>query len=194
MGVVSGLVLFAVIWAMCFLIALPIRVKTQGDLHDIVPGTHAGAPEHHYLGRKALWVTLAAAVLWAIVAAIILSGRITVDDVETWFRAGAWSGRDIRGQARQNILLKLRDRGQWLGQKAIRAYRHRFRFKMGVGRHRKNYFDPWLKRREFRDQVQPVPVRQAEVHDQDRGTVNLQMPPGGSQAIGPPDSRTGTQA
>ena len=45
MGVTSALVLFAVIWAMVFLIALPIRVQTQGDLGEIVPGTHAGAPE-----------------------------------------------------------------------------------------------------------------------------------------------------
>ena len=38
MGIVSGLVLFAIIWSMTFLIALPIRVQTQGDLKDIVPG------------------------------------------------------------------------------------------------------------------------------------------------------------
>ncbi|MCX7560305.1 DUF1467 family protein [Sulfitobacter sp. F26204] len=95
MGIVSGLVLFAIIWAMVFLIALPIRVQTQGDLNDIVPGTHAGSPEHHHLRKKALWTTLVALVVWGIVAAIILSGRISVDDVESLFRAGAWSGRDI---------------------------------------------------------------------------------------------------
>jgi predicted secreted protein len=95
MGITSGLVLYAVIWSLTFLIALPIRVQTQGDLKDIVPGTHAGAPEHHHLRRKAFWTTIVAAVIWAIVATIILSGWISVDDVESWFRAGAWSGRDI---------------------------------------------------------------------------------------------------
>ena len=49
MGIVSGLVLFAVIWSMTFLIALPIRVQTQGDAGEVVPGTHAGAPEQHHL-------------------------------------------------------------------------------------------------------------------------------------------------
>jgi predicted secreted protein len=97
MAVTSGIVLFAVIWAMTFLIALPIRVQTQGDLKDIVPGTHAGAPEHHHLKKKAVWTTVVAAVLWAIVATVILSEWISVDDVEQWFRAGAWSGRDIDG-------------------------------------------------------------------------------------------------
>lgn len=95
MGPVSGLVLYAVIWSMVFLIALPIRVQTQGDLNDIVPGTHAGSPEHHHLKKKAWWTTGISLVLWAICATIILGGYITVDDVESWFRAGAWSGREI---------------------------------------------------------------------------------------------------
>lgn len=95
MGVVSGLVLYAVIWSMVFLIALPIRVQTQGDLDDIVPGTHAGSPEHHHLRKKAFWTTLVTVVIWGIVATVILSDWISVDDVESWFRAGAWSGREI---------------------------------------------------------------------------------------------------
>lgn len=95
MGPVSGLVLFAVIWSMVFLIALPIRVQTQGDLNEIVPGTHAGSPEHHHLKKKAQWTTAISLVIWAITATIILSGWISVDDVEGWFRAGAWSGREI---------------------------------------------------------------------------------------------------
>ncbi|MBB4175238.1 DUF1467 family protein [Sulfitobacter noctilucicola] len=97
MGITSGLVLFAVIWSMVFLIALPIRVETQGDLDDVVPGTHAGSPEHHHLKKKAIWTTIIACILWAIIATIILSEWISVDDVESWFRAGAWSGRDIDG-------------------------------------------------------------------------------------------------
>ena len=55
MGPVSGLVLYAVIWTLCFLVALPIRVQTQGDLDDVVPGTHAGAPEP-VAGKRALQV------------------------------------------------------------------------------------------------------------------------------------------
>ena len=57
MAVMSGIVLFTVIWSMVFMILLPVRVQTQGDLGQIVEGTHAGAPEHHYLKKKALWTT-----------------------------------------------------------------------------------------------------------------------------------------
>ena len=92
MGVVSGLVLYAVIWAMTFFIALPIRVQTQGDLNDIVPGTHAGAPEHHHLKTKAWWTTFVAIILWCIIAGIILSEWISVDDIEQFLHPAATSG------------------------------------------------------------------------------------------------------
>ena len=84
MGITSGLVLYAVIWFMTFLVVLPIRVETQGDKGKIVPGTHAGAPENHYLKQKALITTGLALLLWAIIAGIILSGVISVNDFD-WF-------------------------------------------------------------------------------------------------------------
>lgn len=87
MGITSALVLFAVIWSMTFLIVLPIRVQTQGDLGKIVPGTHAGAPEVHNLRKKA-WITTAISlVLWAVISAIILLEVITVRDLD-WFDRG----------------------------------------------------------------------------------------------------------
>ncbi|MEP5633450.1 MAG: DUF1467 family protein [Tateyamaria sp.] len=84
MGITSALVLYAVIWWMCFLIALPIKVQTQGDLGNIEPGTHAGAPEHHHLKRKAWIVTGVAFVLWCIIAGVIISGWISLSDMG-WF-------------------------------------------------------------------------------------------------------------
>ena len=44
MSITSAIVLFAIVWFMVFFIALPIRLKTQGDVGEIVPGTQAGAP------------------------------------------------------------------------------------------------------------------------------------------------------
>lgn len=84
MGITSALVLFAVIWSLTFLIVLPIRVKTQGDLGDVVPGTHAGAPEVHNIGKKAKITTGISLVLWAVIATIILSEVISVRDLD-WF-------------------------------------------------------------------------------------------------------------
>ena len=67
---------------------LPIRIKTQGDLGEIVPGTHAGAPEEHHLKKKAWITTLIAVILWAIIAGIIISGLITVRDFDWMNRLG----------------------------------------------------------------------------------------------------------
>jgi len=82
MTITAALVLFAVIWFMTLLIVLPIRIKTQGDLGDIVPGTHAGAPEVHHMKKK-MWITTGiSVVLWAIIAGIIVSGMISVRDFD----------------------------------------------------------------------------------------------------------------
>ncbi len=88
MGITSGIVLYAVIWFMTFLMVIPIRLKTQGDVGEVVPGTHAGAPEHHYLKAKAKITTVASAVIWAIAFWIITSGMITVRDLDMFNRMG----------------------------------------------------------------------------------------------------------
>ena len=84
MGITSALVLYAVFWWMVFLIALPFKIQTQGDLGKVEPGTHAGAPEIHHMKKKAWITTFVALVLWGITVAIILSGWITMDDL-SWF-------------------------------------------------------------------------------------------------------------
>ena len=88
MGITSALVLFAVIWSLMFLIILPIRVKTQGDLGEIVPGTHAGAPEVHNIGKKAKITTVLSLILWGIISTIIISEVITVRDLDWFGRMG----------------------------------------------------------------------------------------------------------
>lgn len=90
MGITSGIVLFAVIWFLVFFVALPIRIKTQGDVGDVVPGTQAGAPHIHGMKKKAWITTGVAAVLWGIIAWIIISGAITVSDLDYFGRLG-WS-------------------------------------------------------------------------------------------------------
>lgn len=84
MGIASGIVLFMVIWFMTFLVVLPIRIQTQGEAGNVVPGTHASSPEQHHIKRK-MWITTGvAAVIWAIIATIIITGTITVRDID-WF-------------------------------------------------------------------------------------------------------------
>ncbi|MCZ4354336.1 DUF1467 family protein [Roseovarius aestuarii] len=99
MGPVTGLVLYAVIWAMIFMIAIPIRLQTQGESGHVVPGTHQGSPERHDLKKKALITTAVSCVLWALLAWIILTGQITLSDIDLFerFGPGPMEGRGIGG-------------------------------------------------------------------------------------------------
>lgn len=88
MGVVTGLVLYLIIWVVTFMTVLPIRIQTQGESGEIVPGTHSGSPAQHHLKKKALIATAVAAVIWGIVATIIITGAITLEDIDVFNRMG----------------------------------------------------------------------------------------------------------
>lgn len=88
MAITSAIVLYAVLWFMTFLMAIPIRLQTQGDVGKVVPGTHAGAPEQHNLKLKAKITTLVAAGLWLILYFVITSGVISVRDFDWFNRMG----------------------------------------------------------------------------------------------------------
>ncbi len=88
MGITSAIVLFAVIWFMTFLCIIPLRIQTQDEAGEVVPGTHAGSPEQHHLKKKAFITTAIALVLWAVIAGIIISGIITVRDIDMFGRMG----------------------------------------------------------------------------------------------------------
>jgi len=84
MGITSAIVMFAVIWWMIFFIVLPLRMVTQGEDDNVVPGTHKSAPANPQLKRKAKITTVWAIGIWIIFATIILSGVISVRDLD-WF-------------------------------------------------------------------------------------------------------------
>lgn len=79
MSITSAIVLFAVIWFMVLFITLPVKLRTQGDVGKVEPGTHAGAPANFNPKRTAKIVTAVTVVLWAMIAGTIWSGVITRD-------------------------------------------------------------------------------------------------------------------
>lgn len=88
MSIASGLVLFAVIWFMVFFVVLPLRLTTQGEAGEVVPGTHASAPTDPNLRRKVRLTTLWAIGLWLVIGGTILSGVISVRDFDVMGRMG----------------------------------------------------------------------------------------------------------
>lgn len=95
MGVVTGIVLYAVIWFMTLLIALQVRVTSQDEAGEKVAGTHGSAPADAQMKTRVLWTSIAAAVIWAGIAAIIISGAVTIEDIDlfTWFGMGSSAPR-----------------------------------------------------------------------------------------------------
>ncbi len=86
MSITSAIVLFAVIWFMVFLVVLPLRMITQGEAGEVVPGTHVSAPANPQLKRKVLTATWWAIGLWIVIGGTILSGVISVRDFDVMNR------------------------------------------------------------------------------------------------------------
>ena len=86
MSVTSAFVLFAVIWFLTFLIVIPFKIKTQGDLGVVVKGTQAGAPEVHNLRRKAIITTGVSLILWLLITLLVLSEIVTIEDIDLFGR------------------------------------------------------------------------------------------------------------
>jgi len=84
MSITAGAVVFVVIWFLIMFVTLPIILRTQGEAGEVVPGTHEGAPADFRLGRTLLIVTAVTVVIWGAVVWIIVSGVISIEDLDTW--------------------------------------------------------------------------------------------------------------
>ncbi len=86
MNPVAAIVVYLVIWFMCLFVILPLRLRSQHEAGDVVPGTPASAPENPHLRRKFMWVTILATAIWVPIVAIIISGVIGIEDIDFFDR------------------------------------------------------------------------------------------------------------
>ena len=84
MSITGAVVLYAITWFMTLFCVLPYRTVSQDEAKDIVPGTPPGAPAGEVMKRKAWITTLIATPIWAVIVAVIMSGWITIEDLD-WF-------------------------------------------------------------------------------------------------------------
>lgn len=90
MNIVSGILLYAVIWFWTLFMVLPVRLKSQADLGDVTLGTAASAPANPQIGKRMAITTVIATVVFAIVATIIITETVTLSDLSffsEWMRA-----------------------------------------------------------------------------------------------------------
>ncbi|MEC8629999.1 MAG: DUF1467 family protein [Pseudomonadota bacterium] len=81
MTITAAIVLFAVIWFMVLFVTLPVRLRTQGDVGEIVPGTPASAPADFKPRRTAKIVTLWAVAIWIVLGSVIQWGPYSITDL-----------------------------------------------------------------------------------------------------------------
>lgn len=82
MSITGAAILLVTIWFLTLFIVLQITTRTQGDVGEVVPGTHEGAPHNFRLGRTLGLTSLFAVPIWGLVVVIVLSGWITVEDLD----------------------------------------------------------------------------------------------------------------
>lgn len=82
MGIMSAIVLFAVIWTLVFFVLNPLWQTSQSEDGHVVPGTPASAPVDAMVRRKAIIATVAATVLFALAYAGLETGWLSLDRLD----------------------------------------------------------------------------------------------------------------
>jgi predicted secreted protein len=84
MTITAAIVTFATLWFLVLFCVLPLRFRSQADAGRVEPGTPASAPDDPQIGRKVRLTTLIAVPLFALIWAVVTSGRITVDNMDVF--------------------------------------------------------------------------------------------------------------
>jgi len=83
MSVTTAIALFFLIWWVTLFAVLPFGIRSQHeagpDAGPIAPGTDPGAPTGFSLGRKLLWTTLVAGVIYAACYVVYVEHLVTID-------------------------------------------------------------------------------------------------------------------
>lgn len=82
MTITAAIVLFAVTWFMVFFCVLPLRFQSQDEHGTVEPGTPRSAPADARILAKARLTTLIAAVLFSVMASVIIWGGLTIRDID----------------------------------------------------------------------------------------------------------------
>lgn len=85
-GVVNGIVVFAIVWWLVIFTTLPIGVRSQQEDGEVVEGSEPGAPITPMLKKKVWWTTVGTSCIWLVYYLITESGI-----VEQYLpRGGSW--------------------------------------------------------------------------------------------------------
>lgn len=72
MSIAGAIALYFIVWWLTLFAMLPIGVRSQHEDGDVIEGTDPGAPKVPMMAKKALWTTLAALPVTAVIYAWIV--------------------------------------------------------------------------------------------------------------------------
>jgi predicted secreted protein len=81
MAVTTAIATYFLIWWVTLFAVLPWGIRSQHEGGEMAPGTDPGAPIGVRIGRKLLWTTLVATVIYAGFYLVYTKRLITLDDL-----------------------------------------------------------------------------------------------------------------
>jgi predicted secreted protein len=81
----TALAIYFIVWWITLFAILPWGVRSQAETGEVVPGSDPGAPAIPNLGRKLVWTTVVATVIFTLVALAYSYRIVTLDDLATLF-------------------------------------------------------------------------------------------------------------
>ncbi len=78
MTLTTALAAFFLIWWVSLFAVLPWGVQSQHESGEMAPGTDPGAPTNFRLGRKLIWTTVVAVVIYAACFAVYSLHPVTL--------------------------------------------------------------------------------------------------------------------
>jgi predicted secreted protein len=81
MSLATALAIYFLIWWIALFAVLPWGVRSQEETGTVVEGTDPGAPAIPHLGRKLIWTTLVAALVFALWYVVYTYRLIAIEDL-----------------------------------------------------------------------------------------------------------------
>ncbi|MCP5088286.1 MAG: DUF1467 family protein [Rhodobacteraceae bacterium] len=81
MSISAAIVLYAIIWFMTLFVILPLRLKSQEEEGDVVPGTPSSAPANPQIKRRMIITTIVATLVWAAICWVIISEVLSLENL-----------------------------------------------------------------------------------------------------------------
>jgi predicted secreted protein len=82
----TAIAIYFLVWWLTLFVVLPFGVRSQHEGEDYAQGTDPGAPILAGIGRKLIWTTVVASLIFAALALVYTSGWFNFAALTDWMR------------------------------------------------------------------------------------------------------------